>query len=93
MRSTIATIVLAGLAATGAHAAAALPPGANNAPVAPFRIADNLYYVGAADISSYLIATPAGLIVIDGGFAETAPQILANIRTLGFDPKKVKILL
>ncbi|MEO6340617.1 MAG: subclass B3 metallo-beta-lactamase, partial [Caulobacteraceae bacterium] len=42
---------------------------------------------------SYLIATPAGLIVIDGGFAETAPQILANIRTLGFDPKKVKILL
>ena len=92
MRFAVAAIALA--AATSVHAAAvAPPPGADNAPVAPFRIADNLYYVGAADISSYLIATSAGLIVIDGGYPETASQILANIKTLGFDPKQVKILL
>src|SRR5690349_4043696 len=64
-----------------------------NRPVAPFRISDDIYYVGASDVTSFLIVTDAGLIVTDGGFAETAPQILANIKTLGFDPKNVKILL
>jgi metallo-beta-lactamase class B len=64
-----------------------------NQPVEPFRIAGNLYYVGASDITSFLIATPKGHIVLDGGFVETVPMILANIRKLGFDPKDVKILL
>ena len=64
-----------------------------NQPVEPFRIVGNVYYVGASDITSYLIATPKGHIVIDGGFVETAPMIVANIRRLGFDPKSVKILL
>jgi metallo-beta-lactamase class B len=64
-----------------------------NEPVAPFRIAGNVYYVGAADVTSYLIATPAGLLILDSGFAETVPQILANVRTLGFDPHEVKWLL
>ena len=30
-----------------------------------FRIAGNLYYVGSADLASYLIATPDGLILIN----------------------------
>lgn len=64
-----------------------------NQPVEPFRIAGNLYYVGASDVTSYLITTPKGHIVIDGGFAETAPMIVANIRKLGFDVEDVKILL
>ena len=64
-----------------------------NQPVEPFRIAGNLYYVGASDITSYLITTPKGHIVLDGGFVETAPMIVANIRKLGFDVKDVKILL
>jgi metallo-beta-lactamase class B len=89
MKAVLIAAGLAALAATGALAADA----DDNAPVKPFKIADNLYYVGASDITSYLIATPAGLIVIDGGYDRTAPQILANIRTLGFDPKQVKILL
>jgi metallo-beta-lactamase class B len=64
-----------------------------NQPVEPFRIAGNLYYVGASDITSYLIATPKGLIVIDGGFVETAPMIRANIAKLGFDARNIRILL
>lgn len=64
-----------------------------NQPVEPFRIAGNIYYVGANEITSYLITTPEGHIVIDGGFVETAPQIAANIRRLGFRPEDVKILL
>ena len=64
-----------------------------NQPVVPFRIIDNLYYVGASDITSYLITTPAGHILLDGGLVETAPQILANIHKLGFRPEDVRILL
>ena len=61
--------------------------------VEPFRIAGNIYYVGASDITSYLITTPKGHIVLDGGFEETAPMILANIEKLGFRVKDVRILL
>lgn len=64
-----------------------------NAPVEPFRIIGNVYYVGAAEVSSFLIVTPKGHIVLDGGFEETAPMIEANIRKLGFDPHEVRILL
>ncbi len=64
-----------------------------NQPVVPFKIIGNLYYVGASDITSYLITTPKGLILLDGGFAETAPQVEANIKTLGFKLSDVKILL
>ena len=64
-----------------------------NAPVAPFRIAGNLYYVGTADLASYLVVDPAGMILLDGGLEASAPLILDNIRTLGFDPKRVRYLL
>ena len=62
-------------------------------PYAPFKIGEGLYYVGSSDYTSYLIVTKAGLIVIDGGDAATGHQVVGNIRTLGFDPAKVKILL
>lgn len=64
-----------------------------NRPVEPFRIAGNLYYVGAADLSSYLITTPKGHILLDSGMAETVPQIKANIAKLGFKLEDVKALI
>ncbi|HEY2323054.1 MAG TPA: subclass B3 metallo-beta-lactamase, partial [Thermoanaerobaculia bacterium] len=64
-----------------------------NQPVEPFRIAGNLYYLGASDVTSFLITTPAGHIVIDGGYEEMAPGILENIKRLGFRPQDVRILL
>jgi metallo-beta-lactamase class B len=39
------------------------------------------------------VVTRGGLIVIDGGYDKTAPIILQNIKTLGFDPAQVKLLL
>ena len=74
-------------------ASPALAADDDNRPIPPFRIADDLYYVGASDIASYLVVTRAGLIVIDGGYDKTAPQILANIKTLGFAVEEVKVLL
>lgn len=64
-----------------------------DAPTAPFKIGEGLYYVGSVDYAAYLLTSKDGLIVLDGGDAETGKQIVANIRTLGFDPSKVKVLL
>jgi metallo-beta-lactamase class B len=66
---------------------------AMNQPVTPFHIIGNIYYVGASSVSSFLIVTPAGDILLDGGFVETAPQIEANIQKLGFKLTDVKYLI
>jgi metallo-beta-lactamase class B len=66
---------------------------AMNQPIAPFHIIGNIYYIGASDVTSFLIVTPAGDILLDGGFVETAPQIEANIQKLGFKVTDVKYLL
>jgi metallo-beta-lactamase class B len=64
-----------------------------NQPVEPFKIIGNIYYVGASDIGSYLMVTPSGDILLDGGFVETAPMIEANIQKLGFKVADVKYIL
>lgn len=64
-----------------------------NEPFPPYRIIGNLYSVGASDIASFLIVTPAGDIIINSGFEETVPIIRANVEKLGFRLKDVKILL
>ncbi|MDO9607296.1 MAG: subclass B3 metallo-beta-lactamase [Brevundimonas sp.] len=64
-----------------------------NRPVQPFNVAGNVNYVGVEGVSAYLITTPQGHILIDGGLPESAPLILASIRKLGFDPADVKLLL
>jgi metallo-beta-lactamase class B len=61
-------------------------------PFPPFRIAANVYWVGTWDLSTYLIATPQGHILINTGLAETVPQIKAGIEQLGFQLSDVKIL-
>ncbi|MCU1228112.1 MAG: hypothetical protein JWO97_996 [Acidobacteria bacterium] len=62
-------------------------------PAEPFRIAGNLYYVGANDVTSFLITTPQGHILIDGGYPGTPPLILASIAKLGFNIRDVKVIL
>ncbi|MGE0742119.1 MAG: subclass B3 metallo-beta-lactamase [Hyphomonadaceae bacterium] len=59
----------------------------------PVEIAPGVYYVGASDIAVYAIDTGEGLILIDGGYPGTAPQVLENLRALGFAPSDVRILL
>src|SRR5690606_111183 len=43
--------------------------------------------------SAILITSPEGHVLIDGGLPDTAPLILENIRTLGFDPADVELIL
>ena len=62
-------------------------------PAEPFRIAGNLYYVGADAVSAFLITGPEGHVVLDSGYPSTAPLIIASIKQLGFDIADVKVLL
>lgn len=62
-------------------------------PDEPFRIAGNLYYVGNAGVTSFLLTGPQGHVLIDGGYPESAPAVIASIGKLGFDIHDVKVLL
>ena len=62
-------------------------------PRAPFRIAENLYYVGSRDLASYLITTPAGNILINANLESSPVQIRASVEQLGFHWADTKILL
>ncbi len=59
----------------------------------PARIHGNTYYVGTCGISVLLVTSPKGHVVIDGATDEAVPSILANIRTLGFNPRDIKFIV
>ena len=64
-----------------------------NQPQKPFRIFGNTYYVGPHGLSSILITSDTGHVLIDGALPESATQIVANIRSLGFRIEDVKVIL
>ncbi len=62
-------------------------------PFPPFKMIGNVYWVGTYDLSTYLITTSQGHLLINTGFPETVPQIKAGVEQLGFKLSDVKILL
>src|SRR2546423_14644428 len=62
-------------------------------PFEPVKIVGNIYYVGTHGLSSFLIVTPGGGILIDSGEDASVPFIRANVEKLGFRLADVKILL
>ncbi len=62
-------------------------------PIVPFRIADNLYYVGSRDLAGYLVITPRGDILINANLATSPPQLRSSVEELGFHWSDIKILL
>ncbi len=65
-----------------------------NLPVEPFRIIDNIYFVGPSQHEvSYLLTTPAGNILIDTVYEESVPKILENVKKLGFKAEDIKLIL
>jgi metallo-beta-lactamase class B len=61
-------------------------------PFPPFRIIGNVYWVGSYDLSTYLITTPQGNILINTGLRDSAAQIKASVEQLGFKLTDTKIL-
>lgn len=58
----------------------------------PFQIVGNIYWVGSYDLSSYLITTPQGHILVNTGVGDTARQIRKSVEELGFKMSDIKIL-
>jgi len=100
-------VVAAGLLATGfGHLDAAgqaadsraerLRRETNNAAlqnIAPFKVFDNLYYVGVGYVGSWLITTDQGLILIDTLEGAYKDHPVEAIRKLGFDPQNIKYVI
>jgi metallo-beta-lactamase class B len=59
----------------------------------PHKIIGNIYYVGTRTLSSFLIVTPAGHILVDTTYERNAPAIRKSIESLGFKMADVKIIL
>src|SRR5580692_10844818 len=59
----------------------------------PHKIIDNIYYVGTRTLSSFLIVTPQGNILIDSTYERNVPTIEKSVAQLGFKFSGIKILL
>lgn len=85
------SVLILVLAAAGCVFAQANPDWTE--PFPPFRIADNLYYVGSKGLANYLITTPQGNILINSDLEANVSLIETSVEKLGFKFKDTKILL
>lgn len=86
----VTTCALIGIAALRVGAQT---PAAWTDTITPLRLIDNVYYVGTAGLSAFLITTPAGHILLDVGLPQNAAVVERNIEALGFRLADVRILL
>jgi metallo-beta-lactamase class B len=61
--------------------------------VQPYRAFDNVYYVGVCWVSAWIIKTSEGAILIDTLHDPFADQLIANIKSVGVDPRDIKYVL
>jgi metallo-beta-lactamase class B len=61
--------------------------------IEPVRISDHVWQVGTAEITSLLIRTDAGAVLIDGGMPQAADAVLANMKRLGLAPRDLRYVL
>ncbi len=61
--------------------------------IEPYKAFDNVYYVGICWVSAWLITSPRGHVLIDTLYGHFTEQLLAHIRTVGFDPKDIKLVV
>ncbi len=63
-----------------------------NQPFAPVQIAEKTWYVGTGGLSSILIDTGEGLILLDGALPQSAPLIAENIESLGYSLRDIELI-
>jgi len=59
----------------------------------PHKIIGNIYYVGTRTLSSFLVVTPQGNILIDSTYERNVPTIAKSVEQLGFKFADTRILL
>lgn len=95
MRNEIRTLrwVVAALLTAGSSMTMAQIPPAWSQSQKSFQIYGNVYYVGTAGLSSILITSKDGHVLIDGALPQSAPMIVENMKALGFKIADVKLIL
>ena len=60
----------------------------------PYKVFDNLYFVGTKIHSSWALTTTDGIVLIDTLFDYAVdPEIVEGLTTLGLDPRSIKYVL
>jgi metallo-beta-lactamase class B len=96
MQNHWASLLIAAILSCVLPKQAAVDPGKHPdwmTPIAPFRIADNLYYVGSRDLASYLVVTPEGDMLVNSSLQSSPALIQKSVEQLGFHFGDIKILL
>jgi len=84
----------AGGGARGAAPAARVVPDRSTWYARPYKVFDNLYFIGTKIHSSWALTTSDGIIVIDTLFDYAIePEIVEGLNTLGLDPRRIKYVL
>ena len=82
----------AGGTARGAGPAAT--PDRANWYASPYKVFDNLYWLGTRQHSSWALRTSEGLIILDTNFAwATQPEIIDGMKALSLDPRQIKYVV
>lgn len=92
-RSCVAVVCLLPLLGAKAASIECAPCEMWNKDQAPFRIFGDTYYVGTHGLSSVLITSSAGHVLIDGALPQSAPLIARHVEQLGFSMRDVKVIL
>ena len=84
----------------GAPGRGAAPPAARTVPdralwyAKPYKVFDNLYFVGTRIHSAWALTTTDGIVLIDTLFDYAIePEIVEGLTTLGLDPRSIKYVL
>jgi metallo-beta-lactamase class B len=91
--SILSLWLLAGVAGADPPATPCESCAAFNETQRPFRIFGDAWYVGVRGLSSLLITSKEGHVLIDCDLPESAPRIASSIRALGFRLEDVKLIL
>ena len=62
-------------------------------PAPPAHVFGNTWYVGTCGITTLLVQTPDGLVLLDGGIPKAADLVIDNVRKLGFSEKSIRWIL
>ena len=64
-----------------------------DAPTEPFRVVDNVYYVGTEGLAAYLVTSPQGHVLIDTVMPGNTTTTTTAIERLGFKVADIKVML
>src|SRR5216110_3825905 len=78
----------------GGAAAAPATPDRAGWYASPYKVFDNLYWLGTRQHSSWALRTSEGIILIDTNFAwATQPEIVEGLTELGLTPRDIKYVI